>query len=71
MMPEVIVLEHLKDLPTGAGTIQTSAIHTPEEAQAWAAGFKAEKVYYFVHSAGWKSAFIVMEEDNSARRRKP
>jgi hypothetical protein len=64
---ELIILEHLTDLPK-AGLLQTSEIHTPEEAQAWAAQHKATRVYFYAHRQGYKSAFIVLENPVNARR---
>jgi hypothetical protein len=53
---ELIILDRLNRLPKGS-LIQKSPIEQ-DEAQAWAAFYGAEKVYYW---PGTKSAFIVKE----------
>jgi hypothetical protein len=57
-MPELIVLKRTADLPK-EDLYQASPL-SPEEAQAWAARFQAEKVYYWEAT---QSAFIRREQD--------
>jgi hypothetical protein len=70
-LPALMVLEYLKDLPAGVGFTQTSSISTPQAAQAWAAQFMAERVYFYTHRAGYKSAFIVLESKSKGKTSGP
>ena len=56
-MPELIVLERLNLLPKDCGYQMTSPI-AQEKAQAWAAQYKAARVYYWPKT---KTAYIVIE----------
>lgn len=54
--PELIVLSRLNHLPRGS-MLQKSPLEQ-DEAQAWAAFYKAKQIYYW---PGTKSVFIVKE----------
>lgn len=62
-MTDLIILAHLKDLPTEAGYQQKSPIEEGE-ALAWGEEYKAEQVFYWRKT---KSAFITSIRESATK----